>query len=119
EETAYRVGDDLIVSVADGQYEPTFRFFLPGKGVQRSELPIDATQSEGELSATLADVAGSGVYDVQLQPISGPIEQREYAFNVSAGEGDLAVVDSSVLAEQLAGLEYQLHDASEMTMSDE
>jgi hypothetical protein len=110
----YRVGDDLMVSLTENKYEPTFRFFLPGRGGQRSELPVDATPVEGHLTATLPDVAVSGIYEVQLQPLSGEIERRDFAFNVPIGEGDLEIVARDELAEQLAGVDYRLHDAADM-----
>jgi Aerotolerance regulator N-terminal len=119
EDPTYRVGDDLIVSANDTQYDPSFRFFLPGDAPQRSELPVSATPADGRLTAALQDVATSGVYEVQLQPLQGQIERREFAFNVARGEGDLQIVHREELREQLAGLDYHLHDAADMAMDEQ
>ncbi len=112
----FRVGDNLVVTVAENQYEPTFRFFLPGDRQAHREVLVDATPAGGKLTATLPDVAASGAYEVQLQPIQGDPERRDFAFNVPVGEGDLAIVHREDLAHQLAGIEYQLHEASDMAV---
>jgi hypothetical protein len=112
----YNVGDDLVVSVAEGKYEPAFRFLLPGDGPTRPELAIDATPASGRLTVQLDDVAASGIYEVQLQTTQGGVERRDFAFNVPNGEGDLALVHRDDLDRQLAGVKYELHDASDMTM---
>ena len=113
------MGDDLVVSVEEGKYEPTFRFLLPGEGPTRPELAVDATPSSGRLTATLDDVAASGIYEVQLQTTQGGVDRRDYAFNVPVGEGDLALVHREDLDRQLAGVDYQLHDAADMSMDEQ
>jgi hypothetical protein len=109
----------LTVAVPESGYEPGFRFLLPAEGTTRAELPIDASADRGQLTATLDDVAASGIYEVQLQPLDGPPERRAFAFNVPVGEGDLRVVSREELAQQLAGVEFQLHDAADMTIDSE
>jgi hypothetical protein len=113
------VGDDVVVSVAEGKYEPTVRFTLPAEGTTRAEVPIDATPSQGRLTARLADVADSGVYQAQLQPLQGDVENRVYAVNVAPGEGDLAIEPVAELARQLAGIDFELHDAADMALNAE
>jgi hypothetical protein len=119
----YEVGDDLTVSVEEGQYEPTFRFAIPGDDSgggssppPRGEESIEATPGGGRLSAKLDDVAASGIYELQLQPIQGEVESREYAVNVPVGEGDLAITTRSELDQAFAGVELQIHDAAEMAL---
>jgi hypothetical protein len=119
----YEIGDDLAVSVEEGKYEPTFRFALPGDdpagdapGPSRGEVSLEATPNGGRLSAKLEDVATSGVYEVQIQPIQGEVETRDYAVNVPVGEGDLAIPSRSELGRALAGVDHQLHDAAEMAL---
>jgi hypothetical protein len=112
-------GDDLVVLVPEEKYDPALRFILPGDGTSRPELPVDATAEKGELTAKLQNVAASGVYEVQLQPLEGPPERRTYAVNVPAGEGDLHVTSRDDLTQQLAGVEIQFHDAADMSINEQ
>jgi len=112
----YRVGDDLLVSVDEGKYEPTFRFLLPGEGSARPEEPVEATPKDGKLAAKLDDVALSGVYEVQLQPKQGNAESRDIAVNVPSGEGDLTIAPRTEITRQLAGVNFQMHDAADMAL---
>jgi hypothetical protein len=57
------------------------------------------------------------VYEVQLQPTNGPIERREFAVNIANGEGDLAITPSPDITRQLAGVEYEMHDAKDMALN--
>jgi hypothetical protein len=112
-----KVGDDLVVSAEEGKYEPTFRFALPSQGSSpRAEVPVDATPSQGRLTAKLPDVAVSGIYQVRLQPLEGDVENRDFAVNVAPNEGDLAVESPAELTRQLAGVEFTLHDAADMAL---
>jgi hypothetical protein len=111
------VGDELVVRVPAEEYDPAIRFFLPGDGGTRLELPIDATRKNGHLTAELENVSAGGIYEVQLQPLEGPPERRAYAFNVPAGEGDLHITSREALARQLAGVDLQIHDATDMSIS--
>jgi hypothetical protein len=142
----YNIGDDLAVTVDDGKYDPHFRFILPAKvaapaapanrtqaaagkmaestaaststrAAARAELLIDATASAGKLTGKLEHVAASGIYEVQLQPINGPMERRKLAVNVPNGEGDLALTSNPDVARQLAGIDYQMHDAKDMALN--
>ncbi len=98
------------------KYEPTVRFRLPGQGPSRGEVPVEATTNAGQLTARLDDVEQSGVYAAQLEPREGNVESRQFAVNVPSGEGDLAVAHRDELARQLAGVDFELHDAADMTL---
>jgi hypothetical protein len=116
-----QVGDDLLVTVDQRKYEPAIRFRIPGEattsgGRPTTEVPIDATSSGGQLSAKLEDVASSGIYEAQLQPLEGNLENRRIAVNVATGEGDLAIAERNELTRQLEGVNYVLHDAADMTL---
>jgi hypothetical protein len=111
-----QIGDDLVVSVPDSQYEPTIRFFVPGTGETKTLVAIDATSEHGLLTAKLSHVVTSGVYEVQLQPKEGSPERRAFAVNVPVGEGDLQTIEREELTRQLAGVTYQFHDASDMAI---
>ncbi len=119
----HQVGDDLVVSVEEGKYEPTMRFVLPdehsagGARPTHAEVPVDAKPSGGRLTAKLPNVAASGVYEVQLQSLQGDLENRDFAVNVAPGEGDLSVEPRTELIEQLAGVDFQLHDAADMALN--
>jgi hypothetical protein len=132
----YGIGDSLVVSAAEGKYETRVRFLLPGKpasnkstagqlntdevpsstGASRPEVTVEATSANNQLTAKLDNVEDSGVYEAQLQPLNGALERRDFAVNVPNGEGDLALTPATDLARQLAGVEYQLHNASDMAL---
>jgi hypothetical protein len=138
----YAIGDDLAVSVEEGKYDPRFRFSLPDKSrtqqgaaaggkvgdsgtaadrirpasLSRPELTVEATAANHQLTAKLEGVAESGIYEVQLQPTNGPVERRSFAVNPPIEEGDLAITPGTDLTRQLAGVDYQLHDAHDMTL---
>ena len=48
--------------------------------------------------------------------LEGPPERRAYAFNVPPGEGDLHVTSREELVQQLAGVDFQMHDAADMSI---
>ncbi len=136
------IGDDLVISAEEGKYEPRFRFVLPGKqsvaktsatdsapsdtttvssksrvaSASRPEVAIEATATNHQLTAKLENLSQSGIYEVQLQPTNGPLERREFAVNVPTGEGDLALTSPPDLTRHLAGVDYQLHNASDMAL---
>ena len=116
QDAVYRVGDDLVVSVPEADYQPEMRFLLPADGNVRAEVPVDATVERGQLTARLEGVATSGIYEVELQRLDGERERRAFAFNVPVGEGDLQLVSREELSRQLAGVEFELHDAAHMTV---
>jgi hypothetical protein len=116
QDAVHQVGDDLTVAVDARKYEPTVRFRLPGTGPSRAEVPVEATTNAGELRARLNDVEQSGVYAAQLEPREGNAESRQFAVNVPTGEGDLAITHRDELSRQLAGVDFELHDAADMTL---
>ncbi len=130
----YNIGDDLTVTVEDGKYDPHFRFVLPttpasgahtageaasaaGGTTTHPEVLLDASAANNQLTAKLESVPTSGVYEVQLQPLAGGTERREFAVNVPSGEGDLALTPNPDIARQLAGVDYKMHDARDMALN--
>jgi hypothetical protein len=133
------VGDDLAISVDEGKYDPHFRFILPAKStlpksakgnvaaatgsstsIRNAALPevqVDATAAANRLTGKLEHVSTSGIYEARLQPTTGPVEHRMFAVNVPAGEGDLALTPNTDIARQLAGIDYQTHDAKDMALN--
>lgn len=138
------VGDDLVVTVDEGKYDPRFQVLLPrqeaggrvGMGTAatvaestspevstsqrgsllRPETTVQAVLVNKQLTGKLENLAVSGTYDVQLQPVNGPVERRVYAVNPPIAEGDLAITSTPELVRQLAGVEVQLHDAHDMSL---
>jgi hypothetical protein len=117
QDAVHQVGDDLSVAVDARKYEPTVRFRLPGQGPSRAEVPVEATTNAGELLARLDDVEQSGVYAAQLEPREGNVESRQFAVNVPTGESDLAIAHRDELTSQLTGVDFELHDAADMTLN--
>lgn len=143
----YLVGDDLTITVEDGKYDPHFRFIIPAKSQTasapsksppgevasatgsstpkpsrtnagaRPEVQVDATSAAGHLTAKLEHVNTSGIYEAQLQATTGPVEHRMFAVNVPPGEGDLALTSKPDITRQLAGVDYQMHDAKDMALN--
>lgn len=134
------VGDDLAISVEDGKYDSHFRFVLPNKTTPPAhtdgaiasstasspqprpagahpEIQVDATVAAGHLTGKLEHVTTSGIYEAQLQPTTGAAEHRMFAVNVPIGEGDLAITNNNDITRQLAGVDYQMHDAKDMALS--
>jgi hypothetical protein len=124
------IGADLIVSTEEGKYDPRFRFLLPANSAPsdhtlstnsaikstRPEVTVEATSANGRLTAKLERVAESGVYEAQLQPLTGPPERRAFAVNVPNAEGDLAITPAPDISRQLVGVDFQMHDAADMTL---
>lgn len=133
------VGDDLTITVDSGKYDPHFRFLLPTKtaspksnkvesasaggsstnlrSASRPEIQVDATAANNRLTGKLEHVTTSGIYEAQLQPTTGPVEHRMFAVNVPAGEGDLALTLNTDISRQLAGIDYEMHDAKDMALN--
>jgi hypothetical protein len=127
------VGDDLVVSAEEGKYESRFRILLPGKSSSgeaagatgksgglassRQEISVEATAANNQLTAKLENLAESGIYEAQLQPLSGTLERRDFAVNAPIGEGDLELTPSTELTRQLAGVDYEMHDAADMALN--
>lgn len=80
------------------------------------EITVEATAADHRLTARLESVSESGVYEVQLQPLNGAMERRAFAVNAPVGEGDLAITPKPDLTRQLAGVDYQMHDAADMAL---
>jgi hypothetical protein len=121
----HSIGDDLVIAVEEGKYERSMRYIVPAdqsagaERTSRAEIQVDATASEGMLTAKLPDVSASGVYEVQLQPTQGDAEARVFAVNVPTREGDLALSLPTDITRQLAGVDFQMHDAADMVLDAE
>jgi hypothetical protein len=114
------VGDDLVVSVPENEYEPSVRIVMPGEGAARNEWTSDASLVDNKLVAKLPDIGTSGVYQVELTRREGGVERRVSAFNVvTRGEGDLHLVSSDEIKRRLADVPVELHDADDLVVDEE
>jgi hypothetical protein len=111
------VGSPLEITLDPGKYMPQVRF-ITSQEAGTPNATIDAVPgSDKMLHAVLADTEVSGYYEALLtrsDNASGDnkTEKRRYAFNVEPGEGDLAALDQTQLAERLKGLKYQFEKAA-------
>lgn len=112
----FHVGDELVVSAPESEYEPSMHFFLPGAESAQTEIVVDATPKDGTLTARLPHVATSGIVEAQMQLLDGQFDTRVFAFNVPVGEGDLQLVTPNDLSHKLAGTEFELHNAADMVI---
>jgi len=125
------IGADLEVSVEEGKYDPRFHFQLPPKSTPgevasaagpttskstRPEITIEATSANHQLTAKIENLSESGIYEAHLQPLTGAPERRAFAVNVHIAEGDLAITPTPEISRQLAGVDYQMHDAADMSL---
>ena len=58
----------------------------------------------------------SGIYDAQLTLRQGGVERRDFAVNVPAAKATSRSTGREDLTRQLAGVDYQLHDAADMAV---
>lgn len=89
----------------------------PSRTGGRAEILVDATSAHNRLTGKLEHVDAAGVYEVQVQPTNGPVERHMFAVNVPNGEGDLELTPNQEIARQLAGVDYQMHDAKDMAVN--
>jgi hypothetical protein len=101
------VGAPLEVTLDPAKYQPQVRFLTP-KETGVPTATIDAAAGPDKmLHAVLAETDRSGYYDAMLTRTDNVADIRRFAYNVDPGEGDLAVLDQTQLAERLKGLKYQ------------
>lgn len=113
------VGEELAVTVdendaASGQLSPQWRFVIPDRTLGRNELPIEASQLDGTLSATLSELTTSGVYELRIPTAGGDELSRLYAVNVDAAEGDLAIASREEIERLLEGARFEFHYADQL-----
>lgn len=108
------VGSDLVLTLQEADYEPEVQIRMPrSKG---SETQVVTPQIEDDTYVVDAGrSAASGVWEFELRPRDGNVEQRLIAVNVAPGEGDLHHLDREGLAKQLPGIDYKFSLASQMS----
>jgi hypothetical protein len=110
-EASSLVGTPLKLTLSAADYQPQVRFVTPKD--ETAGATVDAERSgDGQLTATLAQTAESGFYEVQLTKTKGESENRMYAVNVDPLEGDLKALGKIDMAERLPDVKYEFEQAA-------
>ena len=108
------VGSELVLSIAEEDYEPEVQIRMPRtKGGDPQN--VTPKVQDGRYVVDAGRATTSGIWEFELRPRDGNVEQRLVAINVAPGEGDLQHLDREGLAQQLPGLDYKFSLASQMT----
>ena len=108
------VGDELVLEFPEADYEPEAEIRMPrSKGSETTTVTPQVDAGQYVVDAGRSEV--SGVWEFELRPREGNVEQRLLAVNIPTGEGDLHHLDREGLAQQLEGIDYKFSLASQMT----
>lgn len=110
------VGTPIELSLDPAQYNPAVRFIVPGAGLAGA-LSTQAVEKKGALRASFDETSSSGVYDVQLSRHDSQGEERQFAYNVDAAEGDLSALDGEQLARRLKDIRYEYRLAADFRLA--
>jgi len=111
------VGAELVLSLPEADYEPEAEIRMPRtKG--SDTVTVTPQVAAGQYVIDAGRSAVSGVWEFELRPRQGNVEQRLVAVNVSPGEGDLEHLGRAGLAKRLEGLDYEFLLASQVTAQD-
>lgn len=117
---SHDVGAALVIRFSRAQYDSTVIFKTPheeGSPLESITLTADEAEDHSELLAAalgktnVAETGVSGVYRATLLRGDGRTEQRLYGVNVDAEEGDLSLVESTLLATVLEGIPFRMYQA--------
>jgi hypothetical protein len=112
--TSQPVGSAVRVRLEPGDAAATVEFTLPD-GTRVGQVP--RVTDAGGPEAVLPDTTVPGGYTARWQAIDGAITERLFAVNVDPAEGQLAPVDRDGFARGLAGVDYTLVRADDLTAS--
>ncbi len=107
------VGVPITVDIDAAQYQPRVRFQPPAAD-NAIPVTVDATSSPRGLSATLSDTGTSGIYEAELSTTDDKQEDRFFAVNVQADEGDLAVCSRALLTTRLPDVPFEYRSADDV-----
>ena len=108
------VGTELVLKFPEADYEPEAQIRMPrSKGSETTTVTPQVEGGQYTVDAGRSEV--SGVWEFELRPREGNVEQRLLAVNVPQGEGDLHHLDRDGLAKPLEGIDYEFSLASQMT----
>ncbi len=110
------VGASLELSLNTEEYRRRVRFDVPK--MHSEEAPTEAAFTDatltpdGSLAVSFAETDAAGFYQADLTRTDGAEEQRLFAVNVDAAEGDLNTVSGPQLATRLGDVKYNYVQAS-------
>ncbi|MEO2024047.1 MAG: hypothetical protein ABGX05_19645, partial [Pirellulaceae bacterium] len=125
------VGAPLDIQLPMEQYRETVKFLLPGEDQQqRAEQVRKAIKPETDSALLVAslgrptpetqrpqETGRSGIYDVLATTVDGTIKANRFAVNVEPAEGNLAMVTSQTLIDQLDPVKVEVLAADDFTGS--
>ena len=123
-------GQPIQLQLDVARFRPEIAFHLPGLAAGSGGAPAlikkepDTAPDDSPLltfslgmgagSTRTGETDRSGVYVAQAETLEGQPEQRRLVVNVPVDEGDLAMLESQELTEQLEDIKVVVHDAQEM-----
>lgn len=117
QDTPLTVGTLLSLQLDPVEYQPRVRFTMPSRAAGMTTVTSDAVLRNSRLEVALADTDFGGIYEAELTRTDGQVEQRRYALNVVADEGNLARVDGEGLAAAIDGVPFEYHLADTLRFS--
>jgi hypothetical protein len=109
------VGTPLKIRFPAARYQPRARLVVPGEE-EPVLLSANAGHNDGLLEV-ITDTPRGGVYEADLTTLDGRGEQRLYAVNVAAEEGNLEIAPGSRLAANFRGLRITDHRPEDLDWS--
>lgn len=106
------VSAPLELAFDSARYEPQFRFARPGEEIGATATVEAASSGNGSLMALLEDIDTSGFYQVRLTGKDGKEEDRYWAVNVDAEEGDLKALSGAEIESRLADVWHRYFPAA-------
>ncbi|MDP6507230.1 MAG: hypothetical protein QF886_26620, partial [Planctomycetota bacterium] len=112
--SSFTVGAPLNMEFEGHRFQREIILRLPSTD-ETKEVTITAApkeQSSTIFHAQYTSTLTSGLYQAFMTPMEGPIEKRDFVFNVEPEEGDLKLISKRDLGQQLRGFKFHLQDAS-------
>lgn len=106
------VGSPVQLTLDPSTYGPQVRFSSPDENKLPTVTVDAAPGAGGSLAVSLPGTDRSGYYTARLARSDGTSEDRLFALNVDAEEGDLRTLDGSELAARLQGVHYEYEQAA-------
>jgi hypothetical protein len=112
------VDDPVKLSLPEAEYQPEVKIRAPEVG-ESNATTVVAAAKDGVYAVTAPGKPHSGVWRFELTTRDGKSQTRYVAINVPIGEGRLALLNRSELAERLRGVDYRYSLATEFSETDD